>query len=194
MDDVQTMFTKGQEQFGARVAAISGRWDAPTPDSEWNVAALVDHLVDEQRWVSPLLNGHDLDAAGEIVKGMASTRRDAELGSDLAAEWQDASIAARDAVLEPGALERMVTLSRGPTPARAYLSEMVFDLTVHAWDLGTAIGFENTLPDDPVEWVYAAVSQYGDLSASGLFDKPVDVPHGAPTLDKLIAATGRRPR
>ena len=35
---------------------------------------------------------------------------------------------------ELDALDRTVSLSRGPTPARQYLTEMVFDLIVHSWD------------------------------------------------------------
>jgi uncharacterized protein (TIGR03086 family) len=87
-----------------------------------------------------------------------------------------------------------VQLSRGPTPARAYLDEMTFDLVVHAWDLGVAIGYPDPVPDELVEPVYAAVKEYGDLSATGMFDAPVDVPDDASMLDKLIALTGRDPR
>ena len=35
-------------------------------------------------------------------------------------------------------MDRMVALSRGPTPVPAYLDEMLIDVTVHSWDLGTA--------------------------------------------------------
>ncbi len=28
-------------------------WSAPTPDTEWDVAQLVEHMVDEQRWIPP---------------------------------------------------------------------------------------------------------------------------------------------
>ena len=73
-------------------------------------------------------------------------------------------------------------------------SHASFDLTVHAWDLGTAIGYAEPLPDELVGYVYERVSGHGDLSGSGLFGKPVDVPDDAPTIDKLVAATGRRPR
>jgi hypothetical protein len=33
----------------------------------------------------------------------------------------------------------------------------------------------------------------GDLSGSGMFAPPVDCADDAPTIDKLVAATGRRP-
>lgn len=193
MDDLRAMFTAAQRQFDEQVAAIGDRWHAPTPDTEWDVAALVDHLIDEQRWVAPLMHGHDLDAAQAIVNGMASTRANDQVGPDRVQEWLDASRAAADAVHEPDALERTVHLSRGPTPARDYLNEMVFDLTIHAWDLGRGLGSDPALPDDLVDYVFRAVQAYGDLSFTGMFAPPVTVPDDAPALDRLVAATGRNP-
>ncbi len=71
---------------------------------------------------------------------------------------------------------------------------MIFDLVVHGWDLDTAIGYSGEpLPDDVVEDVYELAKKFGDLSSSGFFDAPVEVPDDAPTLDKLIGLTGRSP-
>lgn len=193
MDELLAMFTAAQRQFDAQVAAIGDRWQLPTPDTEWDVAALVDHLIEEQRWVSPLLHGHDLDAAQTIVHGMASTRANETVGPDRVQEWLDAARAAADAVHEPDALERSVHLSRGQTPARDYLNEMVFDLTVHAWDLGRALGADPALPDSLVDYVFRAVQAIGDLSFTGMFAPPVVVPGDASPLDRLVAATGRNP-
>ena len=194
MDELLAMFASGQAEFGKRVHAVTEyQWASSTPDTEWSVADLVNHLIDEHRWVPPLLRGLDLKAAGEVVEGSRSLPVDGGVGANLAQEWDEAAVASADAVRAPGALERTVELSRGPTPARGYLEEMVFDLTVHAWDLGTAIGFAGELPDELVGYVYGRVSGYGDLSGSGMFGTPVEVPDDAPTIDKLVAATGRRP-
>jgi uncharacterized protein (TIGR03086 family) len=194
MDELLGMFHDGVREFGARVKAIdASQWGLATPDTEWCVADLVAHVVDEHRWVPPLLHGHDLDAAGKIVEGAASTRHDAELGSDLAAEWEDASRASLEAVGEADALDRSVALSRGQTPARQYLGEMIFDLVLHSWDLGTAIGYRADLPPNAVEFTYSQVKEMGDLSATGLFAAPIEVPDNASTMDKLLAATGRNP-
>ena len=87
-----------------------------------------------------------------------------------------------------------MSLSRGATPARDYISEMIFDLVVHAWDLQTAIGFSGELPADVVEAVHDNATQMGDLASSGLFAAPVDVADDTSTIDKLIALTGRDPQ
>jgi uncharacterized protein (TIGR03086 family) len=194
MDEMLALFQSGLREFGARVDAIDeGQWDGPTPNTEWSVTDLVDHVVDENRWVPPLVHGHDLDAAGKIVEG-AAARNDATMASHLAAEWADVARACADAFGEHGALDRSVSLSRGPTPASQYLVEMLFDLIVHSWDLGKAIGYTDALPEDAVAFLYEQVKAMGDMSGSGMFAAPVPVPDDAPTIDKLVALTGRNPR
>jgi uncharacterized protein (TIGR03086 family) len=191
MDDLVTLFCEGIRQFDARVAAVTpGDWDKPTPNAEWNVAALVDHLIDEHLWMPPLLGGQDLDAAAATVEA-----KKAASGADPAADWVDASAASEQAVVAPGALDRDVALSRGPTPASRYLVEMIFDLTVHSWDLGRAIGYEGALPDALVGFVFEIASASADEFAStGAFAPPVPVADDAPMIDRLVAVTGRDPR
>jgi uncharacterized protein (TIGR03086 family) len=191
MDDLIALFTSGQREFSARVHAIAeDQWRAPTPCAEWTVADLVDHLIDEQRWAAPLMHGQDLEAAGKVVEGSRSLPVD---GANLAQEWDEAATASAEAFTAPGALERRVELSRGATPATTYLEEMIFDLVLHAWDLGKAIGYADPLPDDLVAVVQSKVAAMGDLSSTGLFDAPVDVPADASAIDKLVAQTGRKP-
>jgi uncharacterized protein (TIGR03086 family) len=169
-----------------RVSA--GQWSASTPCSEWDVTALVDHLIDEQVWVPPLMEGHDLATSGSIVDSVKRS-----LDGDRAAAWDAAALASSRAFGEPGALERQVALSRGATPATEYLGEMIIDVVVHAWDLGTAIGYTDPLPDDLVQFALTGIEAAGDLSATGMFHVAVPVPDDAPAEDKLIALTGRHP-
>jgi uncharacterized protein (TIGR03086 family) len=187
-------FLAAQQAFTTRVHAIrEDQWHAPTPDSEWDVAALVQHLIEEHRWAAPLLHGLDMESAGKVVAGSRKLPVEGGVGANLAEEWDEASVESSDAFSADHALERTVALSRGDTPARQYLDEMIFDLIVHGWDLGQAIGYPHEFPDDVVEAVYAEAQTFGDLSASGVFDPPVPVPDDASTLDKLIGLTGRKP-
>lgn len=194
MDDYLDKFLVAQREFGARVHAVTEeQWQLGTPDSEWSVADLVAHLVDEHRWAAPLLHGQDINSAGKIVAGSRSLPVDGGVGANFAEEWDEAATGSADAFTAEGALDRSVALSRGATPVLDYLGEMTFDLVVHGWDLGKAIGYSDPLPDDVVEAVYAQAKKMGDLSSSGLFEKSIDVPEGASTLDKLVALTGRDP-
>jgi uncharacterized protein (TIGR03086 family) len=195
MNDLERFLT-AQRAFTERVHAVSeDQWQLETPDTEWTVADLVAHLVDEHRWAAPLLHGLDLETAGQVVEGTRSLPVDGGVGANLAEEWDEAAVLSADAFAADGALDRTVELSRGPTAVRDYIKEMTFDLVVHGWDLATAIGYSgDPIPDEVVEDTYEAAKKFGDLSSSGFFDPPVDVPDDAPTLDRLIGLTGRRPR
>jgi uncharacterized protein (TIGR03086 family) len=188
MDDLLALFKTGCAQFGSRVHAVGAdRWNLATPCTDWDVAELVDHLIDEHLWVPPLLGGHDLSAAGGIVE---SAKR--SIGTDRVAGWDAACLDAQRAFSEPGALERDVALSRGPTPAAEYIGEMIADLTIHGWDLGRAIGVREPLPHELVQFVLPLAEHYS--GAEPYFAPAVDPPDGATDEERMIALTGRQPR
>src|SRR5579875_616319 len=193
-DVLLDLFLAAQRTFGERVHAVGDdRWSAGTPCTEWSVAQLVGHLIEENRWVAPLLHGHDLDSAGKIVAGARSLPVDGGVGADRAEEWDEAATEAADAASADGALSRTVTLSRGASPAKDYLAELTVDHVVHSWDLQRAIGFGSDLPGELVEFAYGMLRDVGDMSGSGVFAAPVDVPGDAPLVDRLVALTGRDP-
>lgn len=190
------MFLTAQRAFGDRVHAIGeDQWHATTPCDDWDVTQLVDHLIDENQWVPPLMHGLDLESANKIVQGARSLPVDGGVGANLTEVWDGASLACADAFREDGGMERTVALSRGPTPATGYITEMIFDHLVHAWDLEKAIGYRgDALPDDLAATAYEMVQGMGDLSQFGDMFKPaVSVPDDAPIMDKLIGLTGRDP-
>ena len=190
MTDLVAVFNRGLAEFGSRVHRVGAdQWSSGTPCSEWSVGALVDHLIEEQVWVPPLMAGHDLTTAGAIVEETKRT-----LDPDRVAAWDSAALMSRDAFGELGALDREVILSRGATPATDYLNEMIFDLVVHSWDLGTAIGVTDALPEDLVQLTLAGATAIGDLASTGLFRAPVPVSDGASAEEQLVALTGRHPR
>jgi len=188
--DLNTLFDTAVKQFSAQVASIDAAdWDKPTPDTEWNVTDLVKHVIDEHRWMPPLMSGHDLATAQKLVDAQAAAST-----GDHAADWMNASIASLQSVGEPGALDRTVFLSRGATPANEYVVEMIFDAAIHSWDLGTALGTNPQLPDELVAFLFPVFQSMGDMSGTGMFAKPVQVADDASDCDKLLAATGRNPR
>jgi uncharacterized protein (TIGR03086 family) len=191
MSDLLELFNRGLAEFGKRVRRVGAdQWTASTPCSEWDVRTLVDQVVDEQVWAPPLMAGHELEPSAAMVE---SAKR--ALDDDRVAAWDTASLASSRAFGEPGALDRPVSLSRGATPATEYLGEMAFDLVIHSWDLGTAIGVTDPLPDELVQFGLSAGEQMGgDLSFSGVFEAPVPVADDAPAEARLIALTGRHPR
>jgi uncharacterized protein (TIGR03086 family) len=180
---------EAQELFGARVHAVrDDQWETGTPCTDWTVRDLVNHLVAEQLWVPPLVRDRAMiEEVGDVFDGDM-------LGSRPADSWDTAARAARDAFTAPGALDRTVHLSYGDTPATNYCAQMVTDLVVHAWDLSRAIGADERLPEDLVNFAVREVTPYAaELEKSGLFAAPVDPPPGADVQTKLLCLLGRRP-
>ncbi len=175
---------QAHREFSARVDAITN-WDAPTPDTEWNVRDLVRHVVREQQWVPPLLRGLSvLDARRSL----------APLGDDLAAEWDRYSRRATEAWRSTPA-DAPVQLSYGAVTAHDYLREQVSDVTIHSWDLARAVAADETLGDQLVRAVWTVFEPQRDtLEASGLFASPVPIPEDAPLQSRLLALTGRDDR
>src|SRR3954471_5534701 len=101
MDELLGLFLVAQREFGARVEEVAAdQWQSPTVDSEWDVGALVDHLVDENRWAAPLVSGQSLDRAAEAVAVVAADANDRKTA------WNTAAASAAEAFSAPGALDR----------------------------------------------------------------------------------------
>jgi uncharacterized protein (TIGR03086 family) len=177
-----TLFDQQVQSIGA------DRWTAPTPCAEWDVRALVRHLVYEQLWAVPLLAGATLDDVGDRFEGDI-------LGADPVAAWTTAAAAARAAFTEPGVLDREVHTSIGRIPATEYTWQMTADLAVHGWDLATALGRPIELGDDLagalVAWAEPELPNWVEY---GIVAPPVPVPADADAQTKLIGLFGRQPR
>ncbi|WP_246458983.1 TIGR03086 family metal-binding protein [Streptomyces himalayensis] len=175
--------------FTERVRAVrSDQWDAPTPCTEWTVHDLVNHVTAEQLWVSPLVvYGAAIEAVGDTFDGDM-------LGHEPVASWEHAADASRRAFHTHAALDRIVHLSYGDTRASNYCSQMTADLVVHAWDLSRAIGADERLPVELVNFAVREITPYAaELEKSGLFAAPVEAPAGADVQTKLLCLLGRRP-
>ena len=170
--------------FGERLSLVTD-WHAPTPDVEWDVTALVRHVIEEQQWVPLLL-------AGRTV-GEARSRLE-PIGDDLVSEWQRYSRAATNAwaSVDPDA---MVNLSYDTVRASAYLREQASDVIVHTWDLARAVGADEELGEALVEAAWTVFEPQKDtLEVSGLFASPVPIDENASLQSRLLALTGRDDR
>ncbi len=189
--DVQRLFAQALDTFDRAVAAVGDdQWSAPTPCTDWDVRALVGHLVTEQLWVSPMLSGETMEEVGDRFDGDSPAHI---VGADPRAAWRAASNASRALATAPGALDATVHASYGDVPALRYLAEMTMDATVHAWDLARAVGADERLPQELVQLGLSMVEANRDLlAASGLFAEPVPVPAGSEPQVRLLALLGRR--
>ena len=185
--DLVVLFRKAVEEFARRVEAVGAdQWTAPTPDTEWDVRALVNHIVVEGLWAPPLLQGMTIAEVGDRFDGD-------QLGDDPLAAWQGASSAAVEAVGQDGVLDRIVHVSFGDIPGREYVSQLTCDHLIHGWDLARAIGADERLDRDVVDFAYEFLSPQADSwRGAGVFGPRVELPAGADRQSELLALTGRR--
>jgi uncharacterized protein (TIGR03086 family) len=187
MQDVHERYVAALEEADRHVGRIGpSQWTNATPCDEWDVRALLDHLVYETLWVPDLVAGATIEQVGDRYEGD-------RLGDDPAAAWAAAKVAAIDGVraAEPGVT---VHTSAGEVTAESYLTEMLFDASIHGWDLAQGIGVEHSIPDDVaadlVTWFTPQVERW---VAAGAIARPAPVPGDADAATKLVALSGRNP-
>jgi uncharacterized protein (TIGR03086 family) len=188
-DDLVELHGWCGQRFAALVAGVgSEQWQNGTPCSEWDVRTLVHHLLYEQRWTPPLLEGLTIEQVGDRFEG--------DLLGDDAWAWPGllaSSIReAHSAVAQPGALGRTVHLSYGDVPGQEYVTQLTVDLAIHGWDLARATGQDEALDPRAVALLLAWAEANADLlAASGMFGSRVGVEPDVPDDIRLLGLLGR---
>lgn len=158
---------------------------APTPCSDYDVAALRDHTL---RWLTCFADGFtdpegtapDPDALSFEHSG-ATVRRAADRLVDA---------------LRAGAAERPLSLGGQPMPGEMAASMILWEYVTHGWDLARALGRPWAPPAGAVESClsFAPGMLTPDFQGEGKpFAPPVDVPTEASPLDRLLGLSGRDP-
>ena len=96
------------------------------------------------------------------------------------------------AIASPGVAERTVHVSFGDIPGDDYVAQLVIDHTVHAWDLARAVGADEELDPELVEFALERLApQVEDWRAAGAFGARVAVAPDTDRQTELLALTGR---
>jgi uncharacterized protein (TIGR03086 family) len=187
MTDLIGLFQRAAEGFGRHVHSTGeGQWHDPTPDTEWDVRMLVNHVTVEQLWVPPLVQGSSVVDVGGRFDGD-------QLGDDPVAAWDAAVGGSLAAFGASDTLEKTVSLSSGEKVVAEYCWEMLTDALIHSWDLARGIGADETLDSELVGLVYERTLPVAEhLHETGLFAPPVPVPADSPLQTKLLAIFGRQ--
>src|SRR5215204_5953457 len=188
MPDIPRHFRSATEHFGELVAAIpDDRWDSATPCAEWDVRALVRHVLEELLWVPPLFAGETIESVGGRFEGDV-------LGSDPKAAWVDAAGPAIAAVEAPGAMETICQLSMGPTAGAEYAGQLIVDLVVHGWDLARGAGLDESMDADLVELCLSTIEPWKPMlsSMTDYFAAPIDPGADAEASTVLLNTLGRQ--
>lgn len=184
--DMRVLFTGALEHFGALVHQVrDDAWTAPTPCTEWDVRALVHHLVVEISWMDPLIGGRSVADVGDSLSGDL-------LGDDPVASWDAAAAGALAAVNADGAMEMVIHLTRRDVTGVDYTFEVFNDLAIHGWDLARAIGADETIDPAFVAIIDERIGPtIADLKESGQYGDVIVPPDGADAQARLLAAFGR---
>ncbi|MCP3804032.1 TIGR03086 family metal-binding protein [Allokutzneria sp. A3M-2-11 16] len=154
---------------------------SPTPCAEFDVRALIDHLL---HW-GPSLEGAARKEA--VPPGGASgdwaEALEAQVERTLAA-WRPAS-----------AWEGMTTMGGSfELPAELVGGMVVGEFVVHGWDLARATGQHVEWDADVVDYVHREIARSADQGREmGVYGPEAPVPTDASTLDKALALSGRSP-
>lgn len=180
-------YARGVETFGTVLVHVRpDQWTARTPCAEWDVWALLNHVVGENRWVPPLLAGQTITDVGDALAGDL-------LGGDPHLAWDSARRAAEGAVAAAPD-DRAVALSAGPTALTEYLWQLATDHLIHAWDLAIATGQDLVFDDDLAKAVEHWFADWEDLyRAAGAIGPRAQLPDAASRQDRLLVAFGRVP-
>jgi uncharacterized protein (TIGR03086 family) len=156
----------------------------PTPCTEWNVQSLCNHMLYELSWAADIAMGSTIDEVGSKYEGDLMTGVWQE-------RWKDAAKEASQAI-EGADDESIAHLSYGDVPLEKYLVELSNDLFIHAWDLGEAINQPVIFPETIIDKLYDYVTiNQEELTESGLFGKPQEVPGDSDIQTKMLALYGR---
>lgn len=164
---------------------IDGRRHAPTPCTEFDVAALTDHVVG---WSTTFAAGY-ADPQGRAPAGPTPVDGDPAEAIRAAATTLDRALAA-------GAADRPLALGEAAMPGEMALSMILWEYQVHGWDLAVALG-RPWSPDEAgleASLAFAPMMLTDDYQGAGKpFAPRVPVAEDAPALDRLVAVSGRDP-
>ena len=182
--DLNTLYHRTVEAWADRVNAVGpDQWDEPTPCRDWTVRDLVNHVVGEDRWTVPLVEGQTIADVGTSLDGDL-------LGEDPVSSALSAAREASNRVAERLPEAGVVHVSYGDIPIGDYVHELAADHLIHSWDLAAATGGDTRLDPHLVtelaEFFAGREGFYREVGVIG----PRAVSHGGLQSD-LLAVTGR---
>jgi uncharacterized protein (TIGR03086 family) len=188
--DPRPLFADALATAAATVAAVRpDQLTAPTPCTEFDVRALLAHLVAVVDRIAAVGRGADPFSVPFAIDPVADDAWEDALATAVTGQqavWAD------DAVL--GAV---LTLPFGTLPGAAALTSYTGELVTHTWDLAVATG-QTPRWSEPVLRASLA-SSHGKLPQAVRppqvpFADAVPVPDDAPLIEQVVAWQGRDPR
>jgi uncharacterized protein (TIGR03086 family) len=174
--DVGALHDRTVGEWTRILGGVDGsQWDRRTPCTDWSVRDLVNHVVGEELWTVPLVQGATIDEVGDRFDGDV-------LGDDPQSRARVAAAEAVAAVHERAPAGGTVHLSYGEEQLEEYVHQLAMDHLVHAWDLAMASGQDATLDPELVD------------ALSGWFDEREELYRSAGAIGARVAEPGHDPQ
>ena len=185
--DPRPLLGAALDQAGAVIATVNPEQATlPTPCDDYDVNQLIGHMQAVVRRIGVVLSGQPFSSVPRQLES-----------SDWLADWT-AGRAATDAVLaDDTCLTREVSVPWGTVDGASAAASYIGELSVHSWDLATALGKTDMLND---ALATAALPAYMDKVPAEPrgpeipFGPVVEVGPDATPYERLVAWTGRDPR
>jgi uncharacterized protein (TIGR03086 family) len=187
MTEITQLHRRALDSTGRVVAGISAdQLDLSTPDADWDVRALLNHVVGGNLWAAELAAGRTIEQVGERFDGDL-------IGTDPAAAYDRSATAAAAAFETPGAMDAPCAVSYGPVPGSVYAGHRFVDVLIHGWDLAEATGQDTSLDPELIDACTQILGpQVEAFRAAGAIGPAVPSAPGASPQTKLLAMLGRR--
>jgi len=185
--EIVELHDRALEATTAIVANVdAAQFGAPTPCAEFDVRALLNHMVVGNYRFAKIACGEPAEAVpltGDYVHDDALT------------SYRESAAAVSEAWRAPGALERTARLPIGDFPGTFALGIHTVEAIVHGWDLAKATGQPTELDPElyEVAWRNSKDIDESFRGSGRPFGPVVPAPPGASETDKLMAWLGRRP-
>ncbi|WP_051943464.1 TIGR03086 family metal-binding protein [Streptacidiphilus rugosus] len=161
--------------------------DAATPSAEWDLRAVVNHLI---LWTA---HNFALRAEGGSVPAEWYER-------DFTAEpgWAEAYAVQVDKALaawsEPSVWEREMPMGDSAVPATAIAGMILMEFALHGWEAAQGSGQQYTLDEATSATLLALVEEYGEMFRQyDGFAAALTLPADAPAFERALALSGRKP-
>lgn len=189
------LFTSFDRAIASTAEIVKGttasQLGAPTPCAEWDVRALLNHVIGTL-WLADGLFADQEPRYLMVPGGLPS----ADLaGHDPVAAYAEASSSALASAGAGDALTRVHVTPLGEMPGPALAGFTTLDILMHGWDLAKATG----QPADLDGRLAAHVLQFAEQtlaapeSRASRIGPPIAVAADAPVTERLAAFLGRQP-
>ncbi len=181
-DDVEVLESVLKKDVALLAGVRAEQLPAPTPCAEYDVRALVNHIVGYLQMFAATVNGRSVDndpASVESIDPVADCQAAAD---ELVSGWR------------VGGVDRTISLMGLELPAQLVLTMTLVEYVTHGCDLamatGQAVPFSEAELTLTLERAQASVPE--EYRGEGKpFGPAIDVPPDAPVLDRLFGFMGR---